>query len=331
MVILRTKMLKSALKTIEPFQDRLNRIYLFKKAFQLLYDKFAPDEWILVEVEGVKMYVNTRDRAISRFILQQGCYEKGTTKVFKNVVKEVIKLPKNVIEDRFNVDEDEGVAQLFIGYASKYVPGGGFLYTNKETVTLGVVVRLEHAIKNKLAVYDLVEDFRQHPYIKKLIKGGVVIEYAAHLIPESGIWGKPSKLYMNGLLLVGDAAGFTLSTGFTVRGVDLAFWSGVLAAETIKKAHDEGKYPEETLSHYETLLKQSFIINELEAFKRAPIFLSNLRLYETYPKLICEFLREIYTVDGTPKRLYDTFKRVSKGKVSLVTLIRDIVSALRSL
>jgi len=88
MISLRTKALKFALKTIEPFQDRLNRIYLFKKAFQLLYDKFAPDEWILVEVEGVKMYVNTRDRAISRFILQQGCYEKGTTKVFKNVVKE---------------------------------------------------------------------------------------------------------------------------------------------------------------------------------------------------------------------------------------------------
>lgn len=87
MVGLRTKALKLGLKVIEPFQDSLNRIGLFKRTFQKVWDKFAPDEWMLVDVEGVKMYINPRDRAISRFIIQQGAYEIGTTKVFKRVIK----------------------------------------------------------------------------------------------------------------------------------------------------------------------------------------------------------------------------------------------------
>lgn len=80
-------MLKWGLKMIEPFQDRLNNIPLVKRTFQKVYDKFAPDEWMLVDVEGVKRYINPHDRAISRFIIQQGAYERGTTRVFKNVVK----------------------------------------------------------------------------------------------------------------------------------------------------------------------------------------------------------------------------------------------------
>ncbi|MCS7138831.1 MAG: FkbM family methyltransferase [Crenarchaeota archaeon] len=82
------KALKFALKTIEPFQDKLDQIWIFKKIFQVFYDKFVPDKWILVETEGIKMYINPRDRAISRFIIQQGSYERGTTKVFKEVIKE---------------------------------------------------------------------------------------------------------------------------------------------------------------------------------------------------------------------------------------------------
>lgn len=246
-------------------------------------------------------------------------------------VKEVVKLPRGVIEERFDLDEDEGLAQLFVGYPSKYAPGGAFLYTNKEAVTIGVVVKLDHAARRNIAVYDVVEDFRQHPYVKRLLKGGAIIEYAAHLIPEVGVRGIPAKLCADGILLVGDVAGLTLNTGLTVRGVDLAFWSGVLAAEAIRRAHDGGKYTAEALSHYEELLRKSFIFEELNAFKRTPSFLENERIYDVYPRVLCDFLRTVYTVDGVPKRVYKSILEATRGRISLATMVKDVLAALRSL
>lgn len=248
-------------------------------------------------------------------------------------IKEVIKMPKNSIEERLNLDENEGLAQLFIGFPTKYVPGGGFLYTNKDTITLGVVIKLEYAIEKRLVIRDLIEDFKQHPYIRGIIKGGTVIEYSSHLVPEISIRDVDlSKLYGNGILIVGDAAGFVLNTGFTIRGVDFAFLSGVLAAETIKKAHDEGKYTKETLSYYEELLKSSPMINELFIHANAQSFLNTSMLYNEYVKALLEFFNDIYTINGSPKKLSSTLlKSLSKNNISLVTVIRDLARGLINL
>jgi electron transfer flavoprotein-quinone oxidoreductase len=245
-------------------------------------------------------------------------------------VKEVIKLPESVIEDRFNLNHGEGAANLFLGYASRYGFGGGFLYTAKDTISIGVVVRVDSAIANRISVYDIVEDFRLHPYISKLIKDGSPIEYSAHLVPEAGIHGVP-KLYGNGILLTGDAAGFVLNRGFTVRGVDFAFLSGVIAAETIRKAHEEGDFSASTLSHYEQRLKESVVFRELENFRKVPNLLSNLRFFETYPKLLCEILKDAYTVGEDSKKIYPLLKNKMRDRVSMITLIRDIISVVRNL
>ena len=248
-------------------------------------------------------------------------------------IKEVIKMPKNTIEERLNLDENEGLAQLFIGFPTNYVPGGGFLYTNKDTITLGIVVRLEHTIERRLVMRDIIEEFKQHPYIRRIIKGGTVIEYSAHLVPEISIKDIDlSRLYGNGILIVGDAAGFVLNTGFTIRGVDFAFLSGVLAAEAIKKAHDEGKYTKETLSYYEELLRNSPMINELFMHANAQSFLSTSMLYNEYVKALLEFFNDIYTVNGSSKKLSSVLLRsLSKNKISLVTIIRDLVRGLMNL
>jgi hypothetical protein len=84
---LRSKIFQLTLKAIAPFQDKLNRFKLAKQVFQLFYDKLAPNQWVLADVYGVKIYVNIADRVIGRFILQYGEYEKGTTKVFMKTVK----------------------------------------------------------------------------------------------------------------------------------------------------------------------------------------------------------------------------------------------------
>ncbi|MBO8181524.1 MAG: FAD-dependent oxidoreductase [Archaeoglobus sp.] len=244
-------------------------------------------------------------------------------------VKEVIKLSEEKINDLFDLNEGEGMANLFLGYPTKYGLGGGFLYTNKDTISLGIVVRIDSAIAKQIAVYDIVEDFRLHPFIARILKEGSPIEYSAHLVPEG--YHVPSKLAANGILLAGDVAGFVLNRGLTIRGVDLAFLSGLLAAETVKEAHEAKDFSETTLKAYESKLRNSIVINELEAFKKASTLLSNLRFYETYPQLVCEVLKEAYTIGENSQKIYPILREKMKGRISLLTLIRDLISAVRNL
>jgi|YelNatPaOPRAMG01_1025707.scaffolds.fasta_scaffold505930_1 hypothetical protein len=64
---LRSKIFQLTLKAIAPFQDKLNRFKLLKRVFHLFYDKLAPNEWVLADVNGVKIYVNIADRYLGRF------------------------------------------------------------------------------------------------------------------------------------------------------------------------------------------------------------------------------------------------------------------------
>jgi len=142
---------------------------------------------------------------------------------------------------------------------------------------------------------------------------------------------KENELYGNGYIVVGDAAGFELNTGIIVRGVDFAMESGKLAADTIIRAHENGDASKNALSHYVNLLRNSFVLRELYAFRKAPRYLSTERIYKVYPTVLCNFFREIFTVDGTPRRLYPSLRKAMKNKVSLFTLIKDGLGAVRSL
>ena len=245
-------------------------------------------------------------------------------------VKEVIRLDEEKINERFGVAPDEGVASLFVGYASNGAIGGGFLYTMKKEVTLGVVVRLDQSARYKIKMHEIAESFRMHSAIRPLIRDGYMTEYSAHLIVEKGPL-KENELYGNGYIVVGDAAGFELNTGIIVRGVDFAMESGKLAADTIIRAHENGDASKNALSHYVNLLRNSFVLRELYAFRKAPRYLSTERIYKVYPTVLCNFFREIFTVDGTPRRLYPSLRKAMKNKVSLFTLIKDGLGAVRSL
>ncbi len=85
-------------------------------------------------------------------------------------IKEVLELPEEVINERFNQEGDEGTAHHFVGAFTMGVQGGGFIYTNKESLSIGVVVNLESLIKRKVESYVLIENFKRHPFIMKLIK-----------------------------------------------------------------------------------------------------------------------------------------------------------------
>ncbi|WP_069807197.1 FAD-dependent oxidoreductase [Vulcanisaeta thermophila] len=268
---------------------------------------------------------------INRLVLERsGLAPKLSPEVVGLGVKEVIKLGREVINERFSVDDDEGVAWAIAGYPTHYLPGGAFIYTNKDAITLGVVLYLGPGYNIDVPVYELIEEFRLHPMIKRLIKGGQLLEYSAHLTPVAGLGASPPRLYGNGYLVVGDAAGFLLHLGVLIRGVDFAIESGRLAAEAIAKAHDAGKYDEESLSIYERLLSESFVLRELRTFRNAHKVLINPRLYNEYVRLINAFMRRYFDVDGTPRRVMGTLMEV-KGKVTLMDLARDALTTVMNL
>ena len=229
--------------------------------------------------------------------------------------KEVIALDSKIIEDRFRLGETEGAAQLFVGTLTQGIMGGGFLYTNQESLSLGIVVGI-HSLNQKEPreeVHKLLDEFKERPEIKNLIKGGEVVEYSAHLISEGGIHIKP-KVYGDGILITGDAAGLGLNMLLTVRGMEYAMASGVLAGRTIKIAKEKNDFSASSLAYYEKLLNESFIIKEMDNFKNSLSVLENERLFSKYPQAISDLFEKVMRVDENPKEglyktIWQTFKK----------------------
>lgn len=237
-------------------------------------------------------------------------------------IKEIVELPEEVINERFNVEKDEGVAHLFIGSVTKGLFGGGFLYTNKDSISLGVVVKISAIMSAypHISSNELMERFKAFYEIKSIIKDGSTVEYSAHIIPEAGYNGV-GKLYGDGVLIVGDAAGFSLNMGVTVRGMDFAIASGMLAAETIKEAFSKGDFSEKVLSGYEERLKESFVLKELESFKEMPEFLDNEDIFAYYPGKLTELIGRLTYFGESPKeRIWRTLKTWAKEILNRKTM-----------
>ena len=227
-------------------------------------------------------------------------------------IKEVIALDAGVINDRFNLEGNEGAARLFIGEATGGLFGGGFLYTNKESISLGIVIGIQALLETGAApdAPALLDAFKQRPEIAPLIKGGTTMEYAAHVIPEGGFKAL-GRLYGNGMLVAGDAAGLALNIGFTVRGMEYALASGYYAAQAVMKAKEVGNFGSENLSVYKQLLDESFVLQDFKNFQETPAVLSNPRFLRHYPELVGNLLKDIYRVPPGPKdRLYPTIRKV---------------------
>src|SRR5947208_4150326 len=192
-------------------------------------------------------------------------------------VKEVLRLDAHTIEERFNLNGDEGMTNEYVGYASGDVKGGGFLYTNRDTLSIGVVVQIASLAEKRVRAYDLLDQFKQHPAIAPLVRDSVTLEYSAHMIPEAG-WAMLPRLSQGGLLVVGDAAGFVFAAGLFLEGMNFAIASGLAAAETIKQAHAECDFSALSMSRYRKRLEQSFVLQDLKRFRHAPTFVNNERL-----------------------------------------------------
>jgi electron transfer flavoprotein-quinone oxidoreductase len=241
-------------------------------------------------------------------------------------MKEIIELPESVIEDRFNLSGEEGAAQLLIGHCTKGIVGGGFIYTNRSSVSLGLVVNVSHLIEGKVEAHELIRQFNMNPLVENLIDGGKIVEYSAHLVPEVG---GNTKLFTDGLLAVGDAGGLLVNSGVTIRGMDFAIASGIAAAETLKHAFERNDFSKKSLSDYEYRMKKDFVLRDKDTFKRVPEFLLNSRLYSLYPDLICRIFHRMALVDGEKDRIYDIIKEETKGKT--IQILSDLIRGARAL
>jgi electron transfer flavoprotein-quinone oxidoreductase len=123
-------------------------------------------------------------------------------------MKEIIELPRSVIEDRFSLSGHEGVELKYIaGDATKGIWGGGNIYTNLESLSLVTWVAVDPLLKSKVKATDLFEQFKEHPFVRNYIKGGETVEYQAHLAPDGGYDATP-QYFTDGLMIAGDAARF---------------------------------------------------------------------------------------------------------------------------
>lgn len=247
-------------------------------------------------------------------------------------VKEVIGLPREVIEERFHLSGNEGAAYNIVGYATRGVPGGGFLYTNQESLSVGLVIHLEALVERQLKPAEIFEDFLAHPMIAPLIKGGRLLEYGAHLVPEGGLKMMP-PLAADGLLLVGDAAGLGVNNGFVVRGMDLAIGSALAAAEAVLEAHAADDFSAARLQSYPVRLEKSFVMQDMRTYARAVDFMKNERLFEAYPALFSNLLADIYRQEAQPKKnLAPTLlKNLKASKIALLDLLKDALAGGRAL
>lgn len=239
-------------------------------------------------------------------------------------IKEVISLDPDVINDRFSLRGNSGAARLYVGEVTKGRFGGGFLYTNSDSVSLGVVIGIEELLKNGgIDAPGLMEDFKRNSEIEILIKGGNTVEYAAHVLPEGG-FDSITTLFGDGILVAGDAAGLAINIGFTVRGMEYALASGYFAARAAIIAKGKGDFSAGSLAVYRKMLEESFVMKDFRTFRHTPGVISKSRIFSDYPELAGRIFRDIYSVDDRPKEaLFATLRR-HLGPGELWTILKDL-------
>ncbi|WP_336221989.1 FAD-dependent oxidoreductase [Citrobacter amalonaticus] len=245
-------------------------------------------------------------------------------------VKELISLSPAQIQDRFNLSEDEGAAWLFAGSPSNGLMGGGFLYTNRDSVSLGLVCGLGDMAHAQKSVPQMLEDFKQHPTIRPLIQGGKLLEYSAHMVPEGGLDMVP-QLVDDGVMIVGDAAGFCLNLGYTVRGMDLAIASAEAAAHAAITAKARQDFSAQTLSEYKRALEQSCVMRDMQHFRKIPALMENPRLFTQYPRMVADIMNDLFTIDGRPNMPVRKMILSHAKPIGLLNLLKDGIKGVTAL
>ena len=249
-------------------------------------------------------------------------------------IKEVFELPSGVIEDRFLLPEGEGAAMLFVCDCTKGSVGGGFLYTNKESISLGLVATISLAAdgsRNEVPVYQMLEDFKSHPAVAPIIRGAKMVEHSGHMVPEGG-YGMITRYVFDGCLIAGETAGLCMNMGYQVRGMDFAVASGRMAAEAAVAAIDAGDTSAAGLAPYKAAMEGSFVIQDLRTFSKWPHVMEEWgSMFADYPVMVKEVFNAMFSVDGAPQQ--PLMKRMGPiiKKRGVLKLGREVMKAVKAL
>ncbi len=290
-----------------------------------------------VEQDGDTITADTvilAEGANPRVAIQSGIREPLKDHDVAIGVKEVIKLPEEKINERFNLRGKEGFAgEYVLGFLKDGVEAGGFLYTNKDSISLGAVVSMEHLRSNgNTHSFDIIEQFNSHPSIAPLIEGGKIDEYSAHMVQEGG-YGSIPKLFGDGYMITGDAAGFSFSNGLVLQGMNYAIQSGITAADTFMELKEKGNYSDSALSLYQDKLQKTFVMQDMTNFKGIEKVTWGNLIHQHLPGILESVMLEIFMENGMPKRhmykiLMDAMK---KENVSSSKMISESFKMIRRL
>jgi electron transfer flavoprotein-quinone oxidoreductase len=246
-------------------------------------------------------------------------------------VKEMHFLPRETIESRFNLKGNEGAVIEIMGTVTKGMTGTAFIYTNQESLSVGIGCMVSDFVKSDTSPYALLEAFKNHPSIKPLLAGSEIKEYAGHLIPEGGYKEIPD-LYGDGWLVVGDAGHFV--NAVHREGSNLAMTTGRIAAETIvwlKRRRDPCTAA--NLAEYRRRLEETFVMKDMKKYKDIPNFLHSSAdtVFGLYPRLISKAAQSWFRVDGIDKRTKEKeiLQSFRKGR-TLTGLIGDAFKLARA-
>ncbi|MQA03776.1 MAG: FAD-dependent oxidoreductase [Streptosporangiales bacterium] len=245
-------------------------------------------------------------------------------------VKEVLGLPPERIDERFGLQRHEGLDIEMLG-CTNGVPGGGFLYTNSDTVSIGLVLSLDGLVQARTRPEAILADLKAHPSVAPYLRGATVKEYSAHLIPEGGYDAMP-RLQHDGLLVAGDAAGMTLAAGLWLEGVNFAIGSGLAAGRTAAQAVASGDVSSRALSAYTRQLKGTFVLVDHKRLRGAPRLVLSRRMQQRYPGLVGDLVEGMFTVTNpTPKPgMLRLLRRAAKKHgVTMRELAADALRAAR--
>ena len=217
-------------------------------------------------------------------------------------VKEIIRFDQKLLEDRFQLNGKSGMSNEFVGFATDGVEGGGFLYTNKDSLSLGLVLGLKDLREKEKTPYDVLNTFKKHPVISDMIRGGEVVEYSAHVVSSGDKRLMPKKLHMDGLLVCGEAANLLMNAGKAIQGMDYAMRSGILAAETIAEAKKAGDFSDQFMETYQKRLDDSYVMKDINNFQDAVHLLHDPVMTQKVPNLICDFGRNFFSIKNEPTK-----------------------------
>jgi electron transfer flavoprotein-quinone oxidoreductase len=215
-------------------------------------------------------------------------------------VKEVLQLDRTRLEDRFALEGDAGRGYEFYGDPTHGGFGSGFVYTNRDSISVGVNASLSHLTRLKISPPLLLDRFKKHPSVAALIRGAEPIEYCAHLLPISSTQRMPT-IARDGLILAGDAARFANMSHYKEL-TNLVTASGEAAGETACDAIDAGNTTAKGLAGYKKRLEAGFVFRDMKKYAKLPELLERSPdLLERYPRLLVDAFVTHFTIGDKPK------------------------------